>query len=114
ETLIESVLSPRGRWAALATEKDTKSGDWRLRVVSLATGKVALDEPGTSGTNIRAISDLGLLVASRQDEAVIVDVPAKTRRTVAVEVGHRAFFRSATELVYIKGATVGFVDLSAE
>ena len=39
---------------------------------------------------------------------VVDDVRAKSRhrREMDVDLGHRAFFRSATELVYVRGSSV--------
>ena len=45
---------------------------------------------------------------------VLDDVPGQTRRTVGegVELGHRGFFRSPSELVVVRGSSVGVVDLT--
>jgi hypothetical protein len=127
EQLVDSTLSPSGRWAAVTTQKtakDSPSGfEWRLRAVSLATGKVALDEPAQPGLLVRAISDGGLLVQSGMGDydaggarVVVDDLVAKTKRTLErpVELGHRGIFRSATELVVVRGGAVGVVDLAKE
>jgi hypothetical protein len=110
ETLVEAILSPRGRWAALTTTKAPPS--FRLRVASLDSGAVVLDEPSEPGTSVRAISDAGVLAIGRDDEAVIVDVPSKTRTTRTIDLGHRAFFRGEREIVYLRGASVAVLDLS--
>ena len=123
EPLIESILSPSGRWAAITTSSppagagDAADPTFRLRVVSSSTGKIALDEPATPGLIPRAISDAGLLVQSGPTGIVVNDVPGQTRRALAragdeADLGHRGFFRSASELVVVRGATVGVVDLS--
>jgi hypothetical protein len=120
EQLVDSTLSPSARWAAMTTQrndKDAPSGfAWRLRVVSLVTGKVALDEAAEPGLIVRAISDAGLLVQSGARGVVVDDVEAKTHRTLAnaPELGHRGFFRSATELVVVRGGSVVVVDLAKE
>lgn len=120
EQFVDSTLSPNGRWAAVTTQKSAKDAPagfaWRLRVVSLGTGKVALDEPAEPGLIVRAISDSGLLVQSGPRGVVIDDVDARTRRTLArpVELGHRGFFRGATELVVVRGGSVAVVDLAKE
>jgi hypothetical protein len=120
EQMVDSTLSPTGRWAAVTTQKaasDSPSGfAWRLRAVSLATGKVALDEPAEPGLLVRAISDAGLLVQSGARGVVLDDLETKTRRTLVrpVELGHRGFFRNATELVVVRGGSVGVVDLAKE
>ena len=115
EQFVESALSPSGRWAALTTQS-TQAGAlaWRLRVVSLATSKVVLDEPAVPGMIVRAISDAGLLVQSGARGVVAFDVPAQTRRTFGegIELGHRGFFRGLNELVVVRGSTVGVVDLT--
>ncbi len=116
ELLVESVLSPHGRWvAALTTPRERVPGKkraFRLRVASLESGKVLLDEPAQPGLNVRAISDAGVLVESRLGETVVIDVPGKTRRTRPVDVGLRAHFRNANELVFVQGATVAVLDVS--
>lgn len=125
EQFVDSTLSPNGRWAAVTTQKTAKGApsgvEWRLRAVSLANGKVALDEPAEPGLIVRAISDGGLLVqsgAGALGEAVVVvdDLVAKTRRTLErpIELGHRGFFRGATELVVVRGGSVGVIDLARE
>jgi hypothetical protein len=121
EQFVDSTLSPSGRWAAVTTQKaakDSPSGfAWRLRAVSLANGKVALDEPAERGLIVRAISDGGLLVQSGgADRVVVDDLVAGTKRTLEhpVELGHRGFFRSATELVVVRGGSVGVVDLAQD
>ena len=115
EQFVESALSPTGKWAAVTTQS-THEGElaWRLRVVSVATSKVVLDEPATPGMIVRAISDAGLLVQSGARGVVLDDVPAQTRRTVedGIELGHRGFFRGLNELVVVRGSSVGVVDLT--
>lgn len=120
EQFVDSTLSPSGRWAAITTQKaakDSPSGfEWRLRAVSLTNGKVALDQPAEPGLMVRAISDAGLLVQSGgADRVVLDDLATKTKRTLEhpLELGHRGFFRSATELVVVRGGSVGVVDLAA-
>jgi hypothetical protein len=111
EPLVDAVLSPKGRWAAMTTQRDKK---WHLRVVSLQTGKVVLDEPAQTGLVIRAISDDGLLVQSGPRGVIVDDVRANSRRRreVDVDLGHRGFFRSASELVFVRGSSVAVVDLA--
>ncbi len=116
EQLVESAMSPHGKWlAAVTTPREkaagTKRRAFRLRAISLETGKVLLDEPAQPGLNLRAISDAGVLALSRLGETVVVDVPGKTRRTKNVDVGLRAQFRSASELVFVRGATVAVLDV---
>lgn len=113
EPLVDSVLSPHGRWAAIATQG---KGGFRLRVVSLGNGKTLLDEPLERGLGIRAVSDAGLLVLSGAPGMVVVDVPGKKRRTLEGEpdIGHRGFFRTAKnkdELVYVKDGSVAVLEL---
>ena len=116
EQLVESILSPRGRWAAMTTLRERTSGlrnwEFRLRVASLETGKILFDEPAPAGLRVRAISDAGVLVESRANEALFVDVPGKTRRTRAIDVGQGAYFRSASELVVVRGGSVAVVDVA--
>ena len=120
EQLLDSTLSPSALWAAMTTQKsdrDAPSGfAWRLRVVSLLTGKVVLDEAAEPGLIVRAVSDGGLLVQSGPRGVVLDDLEEKTRRTLAhaPELGHRGFFRSATELVVVRGGGVAVVDLAKE
>jgi len=116
EQFVESALSPSGTWAAVTTQSTQPDGGlgWRVRVVSVATRKVVLDEPAAAGMIVRAISDAGLLVQSGARGVVLDDVPGKTRRPFGdgVEVGHRGFFRGLNELVVVRGASVGVVDLT--
>jgi len=125
EQFVDSTLSPNGRWAAVTTQKTAKGSpsgfEWRLRAVSLANGKVALDEPAEPGLIVRAISDGGLLVQSGagllgEARVVVDDLVAKTKRNLErpAELGHRGFFRSATELVVVRGGSVGVVDLAQD
>ena len=123
EPLVESVLSVHGHFVALTTQSAPKAGRdglfplaWRLRVVALDTGKVALDEPEEPGVMVRAISDAGLLVKSGPRGVELTDVPAHARRMLShpVELGHRGYFRSPTELVVVRGGSVGVVDLATE
>ena len=123
EQFVDGALSPNGRWAAVTTQrtaKDSPSGfAWRLRAVSLASGKVALDQPAEPGLIVRAISDAGWLVqsdAAGAERVVVDDLVAQTKRTLErpVELGHRGFFRSATELVVVRGGSVTVVDLAKE
>jgi len=119
EQLVESVLSPKGKWAAVTTQtKGVSDAEgpklaWRLRVVSLTTGKVALDQPAEPGLLVRAVSDEGLLVQSGPRGAVVDDLASKTRRSLGdVELGHRGFFRGPTELVVVRGGDVSVVDVA--
>lgn len=124
ERFVDSTLSPNGRWAAVTTQKSPPKGgkddaavlEWRLRVVSLVTGKVALDEPAEPGRMVRAVSDGGLLVQSGPRGVVLDDLEAKTRRSLSrpVELGHRGFFRGPSELVVVRGGSVAVVDLAKE
>ena len=120
EQLVDSALSPRGRWAAMTTQtsdRDAPSGfAWRLRVTSLATGKVALDQPAEPGLLVRALSDEGILVQSGARGVVIDDMEERTHRLLAPgpELGHRGFFRNASELVVVRGGAVAVVDLARE
>jgi len=120
EHLVESVVSPKGKWAAISTKKrgddPTKRVLWRLRVVSLATGKVVRDEPEPPGLGIRAISDNGLLVQSGALGAVVTDVPARTWRPLdkSPELGHRGFFRNERELVVLRDGAVAVVDVTKD
>jgi hypothetical protein len=116
EPLVESVLSIHGRYVALTTQSVSKPWTWRLRVLSTRTGKIALDEQAEAGMMVRAISDEGLLVKSGPRGVELTDVPSKLRHMMSrpVELGHRGFFRSATELVVVRGGGVGVVDLATE
>lgn len=117
EQLVEAVLSPKGRWAALTTRRESQlRPSWRLRVLSLSNGKVALDADAEPGLTVRAISDDGLLVQSGLLGVVVDDVPAKKRRslTKSVDIGYRTFFRKPTELVFVQGRDVGVVDLAKD
>jgi len=117
EPLLESVISPKGRWVATTTQV-TRDGvhSWRLRAISVRTGKVALDVPAASGMMLRAISDTGLLVQSGFGGAIVDDLAAKTRRVIdhPLELGHRGFFRGPSELVVVRGGAVGVVDIAKE
>ncbi len=115
EQYVESTLSPTGRFAAITTQSSGSSGVvWRLRVVSTADKKVVLDEPEEPGMIVRALSDEGLLVQSGARGVLLTDVSSKVVRTVDVgsDLGHRGFFRSATELVVVRGGSVAVVDLA--
>ncbi len=121
EQLVESVISPRGKWAALSTKKKTdidgeRKVEWRLRVVSTSNGKVVRDEPEPSGLAVRAISDAGLLVQSGALGVVVTDVPAKKQRELdrPIELGYRGFFRNDTDLVYVNGKGVNVIDVTAK
>jgi hypothetical protein len=113
EPVIDSVLSPHGKWAAITTARSTDH-KWHLRVVALPAGKVVLDEPAETGFVIRAISDEGLLVQSGPRGLLLDDVERQTRRRhdADIDLGHRGFFRNANELVYVKGASVAVLDLA--
>lgn len=112
EPVVDSVLSPHGKWAAITTQRP-QDQKWHLRVVSLPTAKVVLDEPAEVGFVIRAISDDGVLVQSGPRGMLVDDVQKQTRRRheVDIDLGHRGFFRNAHELVYVKGASVAVLDL---
>ena len=119
EQLVESVISPKGKWAALSTKRKTEADgerrvDWRLRVVSTTTGKVARDEPEPPGLAVRAISDSGLLVQSGSLGIVVTDVPGKKQRAIdrPIDLGYRGFFRNDTDLVYVTGKAVGVLDVT--
>ena len=125
EQLVESVISPKGKWAALSTKKRADSAasttdggarrvEWRLRVVSLTSGKVVRDEPEAPGLAIRAISDSGLLVQSGSVGIIVTDVPAKQSREIdrPIDLGYRGFFRNDTDLVYVSGRAVDVLDVS--
>jgi len=120
EQLVDSTLSKSGRWAAMTTQttdRDAPSGfAWRLRVVSLTTGRVELDQPAEPGVLVRAMSDAGLVVQSGARGIVLDDVEERTHRVLphGPELGHRGFFRSANELVVVRGGAVAVVDLAAE
>jgi hypothetical protein len=112
EPVVDSVLSPRGKWAAVTTQR-TVDQKWHLRVLSLPAGKVVLDQAAETGFVIRAISDDGLLVQSGPSGLLVDDVPKQTRRRhdADIDLGHRAFFRNANELVYVMGSSVAVLDL---
>ena len=61
ESFVESSLSPNGRWAAVTTQRNGSDGmskmEWRLRVMSVTSGRVVLDEAAEPGMIVRAISD---------------------------------------------------------
>jgi len=121
EPLVESVLSVHGRYAALTTQSPPKGTyenatamSWRLRVVSLESGKVVLDQVEEPGMMVRAISDAGLLVKSGARGVELTDVPSKLTHMLGrpEELGHRGYFRNPAELVVVRGGTVAVVDLS--
>lgn len=118
EQLVEAVASPRGKYAAVSTKKHGASGlTFRLRVVSLATGKVVSDAQEQPGLVIRAISDRGLLVQSGAMGIVVTDVPAGKQRSIdtPIDLGHRGFFRTEADreqLVYLAGGSVRVLDVS--
>ncbi|MBX3199826.1 MAG: hypothetical protein KF894_16945 [Labilithrix sp.] len=121
EQLVESVISPKGKWAALSTKKNAGTDgerrmEWRLRVVSLTSGKVVRDEAEPAGIAVRAISDAGLLVQSGARSVVITDVPAKTSRELdrPVDLGYRGFFRNDADLVYVREGAVAVLDVSKD
>ena len=115
EALVESAISPKARWAALTTKTVDAERNlaWRLRVVSLVNGAVVLDVPADAGFSLRAISDAGVLVQSGIRGVIVDDAVTKKRRILAapLDLGHRGFFRSGTELVVLRGAGVTVVDL---
>jgi hypothetical protein len=122
EAVVESVLSPRGKWAALTTQRrvaDPAGGQrtaWRLRVVSVGAGKTALDAAAEPGLSVRAVSDDGLVVQSGLRGVLIDDVPARKQRALDRDddLGYRGFFRSGTELVVVRGRDVTVLDLAKE
>ncbi|MBX3206492.1 MAG: hypothetical protein KF764_15565 [Labilithrix sp.] len=121
EQLVESVISPKGKWAALSTKKKTETAgerrvEWRLRVVSLTSGKVVRDEPEPPGLAVRAISDAGVLVQSGAGGIVVTDVPQKTSRAIdrPIDLGYRGFFRNDADLVYVRGGAVSVLDVSKD
>lgn len=130
ERLVESTISPKGRFVALTTqtspEKDLTPATseakgkqaprtlaWRLRVLSLANGQVVHDVPTEAGYSLRGISDLGTLVQSGMRGVLVDDVVQKTRREVKtpIDLGHRMFFRGDDELVIQRGGSVAVVDV---
>lgn len=115
EALVESAISPKARWAALTTKTVDAERNlaWRLRVVSLGNGAVVLDVPADAGFSLRAISDAGVLVQSGIRGVIVDDAMTKKRRILEapLDLGHRGFFRSGTELVVLRGAGVTVVDL---
>jgi hypothetical protein len=115
EQLGVSVISPKGKWAALSTKKHASDGkvDWRLRVMSLGSGKVVYDEPEPPGLTVRAISDAGLMVQSGIVGTVVTDVPTKRWRELdpAIELS-RGFFRNDNEFVYANDGTVAVIDVA--
>ncbi|MBS2019252.1 MAG: PD40 domain-containing protein [Deltaproteobacteria bacterium] len=113
EPLTESVLSPTGKWAAITT-RGHSAQTWRVRVLSLADGKVVRDEHAEPGMVVRAVSDAGLVVSSGVLGTVVDDVANDKRRALEtdLELGHRGFFRSATELVVVRGGTTNVLDLA--
>lgn len=124
EQLVESVISPRAKWAAISTKRHSEAKDatalprveWRLRVVSLTTGKTVRDEPDVPGLGIRAISDSGQLVLSGTLGTVVHDVPAKRWRSIdrPLDLGYRGLFRNDKELVYVRGSTVAVLDVTKD
>ncbi len=114
EPLAESVLSPHGKWAVLTTRAAKGNTTWRVRVVSLADGKVVRDEPAEPGMIVRAVSDAGLVVSSGVLGTVVDDVAHEQRRALDadLDLGHRGFFRNATELVVVRGGFVRIVDVA--
>ncbi len=130
ERLVESTISPKGRFVALTTqttsEKDvTPAAEakgkrappstlaWRLRVLSLATGQVVYDAPTEAGYSLRGISEGGTLVQSGMRGVLVDDVTGKSRRELKSppDLGHRVFFRSDDELVVQRGGSVAVVDV---
>lgn len=118
EPIVESILSPHGRWAVITTQNKAKKGPtaFRVRAVSVASGNVVLDEPALPGLIPRAVSDTGILVQSGTMGVVVDDLEENKRRAIErdLELGHRGFFRSPTELVVLRGATVGVIDLAKQ
>lgn len=115
EPIVDSVLSPHGKWAAITTQREPDH-KWHLRVLSLPAGKVVLDQSAETGFVIRAISDEGVLVQSGPRGLLVDDVQKQTRRRhdADLDLGHRGFFRNPNELVYVKGASVAILDVTAD
>lgn len=114
ERVVESAISPKGKWAAVSTRRRS-DGTWHLRVLSLATGKVVRDEPEQPGLVLRAVSDAGLVVESGLLGATLIDAAnAKDHALPVDDLGHRAFFRSDTELVYATEGSVAVLDVAKE
>ncbi|MDB4947072.1 MAG: hypothetical protein JWP97_6606 [Labilithrix sp.] len=119
EPFLESVLSPSGRYAAITTQAPSEAGGpdrFHLRVIAVSSGKVVLDEPAVPGMIPRAVSDAGVLVQSGFRGILIDDLTTGARRSLPGDgalLGHRGFFRGASELVVVRGSTVGVVDLDA-
>lgn len=116
ERVVESAISPKGKWAALSTHV-RGDAQWRLRVLSL-TGPKRDDKPEVreeAGRVLRAISDSGLAVESGPRGGVVIDATnGNVRPLPAVDLGHRAFFRSDTELVYAtSNGNVSTLDVGA-
>lgn len=112
ERVVESAISPKGKWAALSTHK-RGDGTWHLRVLSLTTGKVVRDEPEVPGLVLRAVSDAGLVVESGILGARLLDAGSGKDQPLDVpDLGHRAFFRSDTELVYAAEGSVATLDVA--
>ncbi len=100
ERLVETVVSPAGRWAAFTTQTPSEKGgpaggegtkakrassslSWRLRGLALTgamTGQVVHDGVAEPGYPLRALSDGGTLVQSGLRGVRIDDVMQKTRR----------------------------------
>jgi hypothetical protein len=98
---------------------ETRRLEWRLRVVSLTTGKVVKDEPDMPGLAIRAISDSGLLVQSGVLGTDVHDVGAKppaAPRAIdrAIDLGYRGIFRNDKELVYVNEGAVAVVAVTKD
>jgi hypothetical protein len=114
ERVVESAISPKGKWAALSTHRRS-DGAWHLRVVSLATGKVARDEPSLPGLVLRAVSDSGLVVESGLLGARVLDAASTSVHALPPDdLGPRAFFKSDTELVYGTEGSVATLDVTKE
>jgi hypothetical protein len=113
ERVVESVISPKGKWAAVVTRAHI-AHDWHLRVLSLTTGKAIRDEAEAPGLALRAISDSGLLVESGSRGVVISDVNGTARLLEKpIDLGSRGYFKSDTELVYENEGSVSVLDLSS-
>jgi hypothetical protein len=116
DALVEAVLSPRAKWAAVSTKPSRSAARWRLRVIDLqAKGKVAVDEQDPAGWSLVAVSDRGLLVRSSAEEHSVTDIPTHRTRPIeaSTKLDRQGIFRSDSELVYLTNAgSVGVVDLS--
>ncbi len=136
EKLSDGRLSPTGAYAVLFTEKDLAEDDAsaklvmpdgtrkamkkrarRMRVVDVEEAAVVADVPRPMGTFV-AVSDTGQTVFFSKERLVLRDARAADVKELANDpldpnVGFivSARFRSPSELVYVKGETVGLLDV---